>query len=137
MAEHIPTDAQNLTGVWNGLFTHPDHEPVSFVATLIDTGAMLSGSTHDEKCMMRGCPRRTHNAILDGRRNGSAVSFTKTYDPPGFGYDAVVYDGALNADATEIDGQWSIPAFFLSGKFLMIRSNSLTRQRSKAARERV
>jgi len=114
---------------------HPHHEPVSFTATLIDTGSVLGGTTH-EKCMMPGCPRRTHNALLDGSRNGGVVSFTKTYDPPGFGYDTVMYQGTLNADATEIDGRWSIPRDYLSGKFLMIRSNAAARRRVGAVLER-
>jgi len=135
MAGDTPTGAHDLTGVWHGLFIHPGHEPVSFIATLIDTGAMLSGSTH-EKCMVSICPRRTHDALLDGRRAGSVVSFTKTYDPPGFGYESVMYEGTLNADATEIDGRWSIPRDYLSGKFLMIRSNAAARRRVGAVLER-
>jgi hypothetical protein len=82
------------------------------------------------------CPRRTHNALLDGRRNGSVVSFTKTYDPPGFGYDTVIYEGTLNADATEIDGHWGIPRDRLSGKFLMIRSSASASRRVGAVLER-
>jgi hypothetical protein len=135
MAGNNATDAVDLTGVWDGLFTHPGHEQVSFTATLIDTGTTLSGSTH-EKCMMPACPRRTHNALLDGSRSGSSLSFTKTYDPPGFGYDIVLYEGTLNADATEIDGRWSIPRD-LSGKFLMIRSGASVARRVDAVRERV
>ena len=43
----MATDAQNLTGVWQGLYTYPNSESVSFVATLIDSGGALSGSTHE------------------------------------------------------------------------------------------
>jgi hypothetical protein len=34
-------DARNLTGVWQGLYTYPNGESVSFVATLIDSGGAL------------------------------------------------------------------------------------------------
>ena len=42
----MPKDARNLTGVWQGLYTYPNGESVSFVATLIDSGGALSGSIH-------------------------------------------------------------------------------------------
>ena len=109
----------SLTGVWDGTFVQPGVGAVTFIATLIETGGALSGSV-TEPCMMPGCPRSEHNAQLSGSRSGRAVSFIKRYDPPGYGYDAVTYEGSVNADATEIDGRWRIPG--ISGTFLMIRS---------------
>ena len=32
------------------------------------------------------------------------------------------YEGAVNADATEISGRWQLPGVNLSGTFLMVRS---------------
>jgi hypothetical protein len=58
--------------------------------------------------------------MLSGQRAGNAVSFVKSYDPPGFGYSSVSYEGELNGDGTEIAGHWSIPRAGLSGEFLMI-----------------
>lgn len=92
-----------------------------FTATLIDTGSLITGSTH-EPCNVADCPVRTHHAILSGERTGWAVSFNKTYDPPGFGYDVVNYAGTLSADGMEIAGRWHIPRSSLSGEFLMIRA---------------
>lgn len=109
-----------LTGVWDGTFVQQGVGTVTFLATLIEAGGALSGSV-TEPCMMPGCPRETHNASLSGSRSGSAVSFVKRYEPPGYGYDAVTYEGALNADATEIDGRWRVAG--LSGTFLMIRAS--------------
>jgi hypothetical protein len=126
-------DANSLTGIWNGLFTQAGSAPISFLATLIETGESLSGSTR-EPCMIPGCPRKTHDAVLSGRRHGSAVAFTKTYDPPGWGYDHVEYEGTLNADATEIDGRWVVPG--LSGKFLMIRSGGMKTAQTNSVLER-
>jgi hypothetical protein len=111
--------SNSLTGVWDGTFIQPGVGAVTFLATLIETGGALSGSV-TEPCMMPGCPRSEHNAQLAGSRSGSAVSFVKRYEPPGYGYDTVTYEGSVNADATEIDGRWRIPG--ISGTFLMIRS---------------
>jgi hypothetical protein len=111
--------SNSLTGVWDGTFIQPGVGAVTFLATLIETGGALSGSV-TEPCMMPGCPHSEHNAQLAGSRSGSAVSFVKRYEPPGYGYDTVTYEGSVNADATEIDGRWRIPG--ISGTFLMIRS---------------
>ena len=73
-----------------------------------------------EPCMTPDCPLSIHKASIAGHRSGSAVSFVKRYEPPGYGYDKVIYEGLVNADATEIDGRWRLPG--LSGTFLMVRS---------------
>jgi len=115
----MPADAHNLTGVWQGLYTYPDGESVSFVATLIDSGGALSGSTH-EPCTDPAAPSGTLYATLAGNRGGSAVTFRKTYDGDLRRYRAVDYAGTLSAEATEVEGRWTIPGVW-SGTFLMIR----------------
>ena len=109
----------SLTGVWDGTFVQPGDGMVTFLATLIDSGGALTGNV-TEPCISAGCPLSTHNASIAGHRSGSAVSFVKRYEPPGYGYDTVLYEGVVNADATEIDGRWRVPGF--SGAFLMVRS---------------
>ncbi|MBR0718748.1 hypothetical protein [Bradyrhizobium liaoningense] len=109
----------NLTGVWDGTFVQPGAGMVTFTATLIEAGGALGGSV-TEPCMMRECTLSTHNSSIAGHRSGSRVSFVKRYEPPGYGYDTVVYEGTVNADATEIDGRWRLPGN--SGTFLMVRS---------------
>jgi hypothetical protein len=113
---------QNLTGVWNGLYTYSSGLSVSFVATLVDGGSALSGTTHEPNVL--GSPSGgTLFALLSGGRHGRAISFVKTYDEVGPKlYYPVHYEGALNADATEIEGRWRI-GDGTTGKFLMIRSN--------------
>src|SRR5438477_9149963 len=123
-----------LTGVWDGTFIQPGVGAVTFLATLIEAGGALSGSV-TEPCMMPGCPRSEHNALLAGGRSGSAVSFVKRYEPPGYGYDTVHYEGSVNADATEIDGRWRVPGTPFSGTFLMVRSSQPAE--SIAAEERM
>ncbi len=112
----------SLTGVWDGTYIQPYVGIVTFLATLT------------EPCVMPGCPVSTHNASIAGHRSGSAVSFVKRYDPPGYGYNRVAYEGAVNADATEIHGRWKLPG--MSGTFLMVRSTRTaqsvaTEQRTK------
>ena len=111
----------NLTGVWDGTYLQPRVGIVTFVATLIDSGGALAGDV-TEPCMTPGCPLSTHNASIAGHRSGRAVSFVKRYEPPGYGYSSVSYEGSVNADATEIDGRWKVPGIALSGTFLMVRS---------------
>ncbi|MFH0303442.1 hypothetical protein AAFX91_41305 [Bradyrhizobium sp. 31Argb] len=111
----------SLTGVWDGSYIQPQAGMVTFLATLIEAGGALGGSV-TEPCMMPGCPLSTHNASIAGQRSGSAVSFVKRYEPPGYGYDTVQYEGVVNAEATEIDGRWRLPGSTLSGTFLMVRS---------------
>jgi hypothetical protein len=125
----MDAQTQNLTGVWNGLYSYPDGRSVTFVATLIDSGSTLSGSTH-EPCIGGDCPSATLFATLMGSRSGSAVTFRKTYEADSPRYGTVNYEGTLNADATEIEGRWMIPGVW-SGKFLMIRP-----QRDAARTER-
>ncbi len=112
----------SLTGVWDGTYTQPGVGIVTFLATLIETGGALGGSV-TEPCVVAAHPSSTLNASIAGHRSGSAVSFVKRYEPPGYGYDKVSYEGAVNAEATEIDGRWRIPGTAYSGTFLMVRSS--------------
>ena len=116
------SNGQDLTGIWNGLYSYASGRSVSFVATLIDAGGGgLFGSTHEPDVMGAGSGQMLL-AQLAGSRNASAIAFVKTYDNPEDGYYyPVAYEGALNGDATEIEGRWSI-SDHMSGKFLMIRS---------------
>ncbi len=113
--------SESLTGVWDGTYTQPGVGIVTFLATLIESGGALGGNV-TEPCVMPACPISTHNASIAGQRSGSTVSFVKRYEPPGYGYDKVAYEGVVNAEATEIDGHWKLPGTALSGTFLMVRS---------------
>lgn len=110
---------QNLTGIWHGLYSYLDGRPtVSFVATLIEAGAAVSGTTHESS----DGPGATLYATLSGRRQGASVAFLKTYNRAGARYfSAIAYQGMLSGDGTEIEGGWLIPGDS-RGKFLMIRS---------------
>ena len=135
MTEHARQGPENLTGVWQGLYTYPYGQSVSFVATLIDSGGSFSGTIH-EPCVLGDSPNKTLYATLDGTRQDSAVSFLKTYQDAGPNYGSVQYDGALNGDATEIEGRWNIGGVW-SGKFLMIRSAGKAAEVEQKVSERV
>jgi hypothetical protein len=112
------TDAENLTGIWQGRHSYPFGPSVSFVATLIDSGGSFTGSTHEPCSFDSG---RTIFAMLEGSLDGRVVSFLKRYQDAGPLYAATVkYRGTLSQDATEIAGRWAILAIF-SGKFVMTR----------------
>jgi hypothetical protein len=125
----------NLTGIWHGLYTYPlGNVSVAFVATLIDAGNALSGSTH-EPCVFGGDPSQTLFAMIDGRRHDRAITFLKIYDGANPAFGTVAYDGTLSPDGTEIEGHWMIPGTW-SGTFLMIRpagrSEAVTRRISES-----
>jgi hypothetical protein len=123
----MSTASHNLTGVWHGLYSYAAYrEPVYFVATLIDAGSFVSGTTHESEVGETGAPL-TLFASVDGVKSGNGVSFTKLYDGSAGWDHAVAYDGVLNGDATEIEGTWRINAE-ASGRFLMIRSRGATEQ---------
>jgi hypothetical protein len=114
----VDTGGANLTGIWNGLYTYSDGRSVSFVATLIDGGGSLTGTTHEAD----GFGNETLCANLAGGHCDGAVTFTKTYIRPGALYRSPIsYRGALSSDGTEIEGRWTIRSMWASGKFLMIR----------------
>ncbi len=134
MTEPVRDGERNLTGVWNGLYSYPDGRSTSFVATLIEAGGSLSGTTHEPSALD---PPATLFASLVGSRSDAAVHFIKTYDRPDpYHASPIVYEGALNGDGTEIEGRWTIVKIW-SGKFLMIRSPGLEAKAERKVFERI
>ena len=124
----IDAASETLTGVWQGLYNDPQGQ-VSFTATLMELGPMLSGTTHED---MRG---EEFFAMIEGRRSGRDVRFTKTYDGSGRFNHSLAYEGRLSAGGTEIEGRWS--ASGLNGTFMMIRSGGKSASVAKRAYEEV
>lgn len=128
--------AENLTGVWQGLFTYPRVlRAGNFSATLIETASHLSGSTSE--VWTTGGPRagETVLAMLAGSRSGMSVHFTKTYEGPLRPNHSVEYEGTLTEDFLEIEGRWFIPGSW-AGRFLMIRSGGRPVEAAREAFER-
>lgn len=118
MSEAPSDTATNLTGVWRGLYVYPAGAVEGFVANLLQTGDLLTGTTHEPHSYGHASADTLY-ALIDGRRDGGVVGFTKTYDGTGGWSHAVRYDGMLNGDGDEIEGVWRIGAD--TGRFLMIR----------------
>ncbi len=117
--------SENLTGVWHGLYSYELYrEPVYFVATLIDSGTFISGTTHESEVGETGAPL-TLFATIEGTSAGGDVVFTKSYDGSGGWDHSVAYVGRLSADACEIEGRWTIGRK-AEGRFLMIRNSGVT-----------
>jgi hypothetical protein len=132
----MPDHDKSLTGVWNGRYSYPAAlPPVSFVATLIETKNYITGSTHEASSAV-GAGGAMAFATLDGARGGSRITFTKTYENlPADSNRAVHYAGTLNADGTEISGNWNIPGNW-SGNFVMIRAKRQVSSSKRRVEER-
>jgi hypothetical protein len=114
--------AEDLSGEWRGIFNYPASAgpPTEFTAVLHDAAGALSGTTA-EPSLSGG----TIEARIDGRRQGSGVTFTKLYDPDAAGlYDTVAYTGEVDADGLEITGRWDIPGYG-GGTFIMVRDTGV------------
>ena len=72
---------------------------------------------------------------MDGRREGTQVSFLKTYDGTEGWKHTVGYDGTLNGDATEIAGHWYVDGS--SGPFVMTRAGAAEEAELRKALEPV
>lgn len=121
------TAKESLTDIWHGLYTYASQpEPVYFVATLIQSGMLLMGTTHESAEGRTGAPL-TLFASLDGRLDQDIVTFTKIYDGSHGWHHQVAYEGLLNGERTEIEGHWRIAPgngqMGARGRFLMIRSS--------------
>jgi hypothetical protein len=129
-------NAENISGVWHGIYSYADGHSLSFIATLLQIGSDLSGTT-EEPCTPGGGPTDVMVATLSGRSDGSAVQFVKTYQGRNPYYASpVAYEGRLNGDATEIEGRWTIHRAG-SGTFLMIRTGGKKAAAARKATERV
>ncbi|MCA0407067.1 MAG: hypothetical protein LCH39_13065 [Proteobacteria bacterium] len=125
-----------LTGVWHGLYTYRgEPEPVYFVATLIQSGAYLSGSTLESAIGRAGTPL-TLTALIEGARDENHIHFIKRYDGSAGWYHGVDYAGVLNEERTEIEGRWTIGSA-ANGRFLMIRSSGASERAVRRSFERV
>ena len=123
---------ENLTGIWQGYYLYPrGGAPVSFVATLLESGRFVTGTTHEAATQGR-IIGQTLYAMVSGARVGMTVSFVKSYTHSGenTGYEMpITYQGVISADGSVIEGNWTIYAGF-SGRFAMTRP-----RRAEARRE--
>lgn len=111
--------ALDVTGQWDGQFSYPHTlTPECFCASLFENGGHIGG-TVTERATSGANAGACFIATMRGERNSTRVRFTKTYED-GVRQHAVLYTGTLNADGSEIAGEWRIAGSW-SGPFLMIR----------------
>lgn len=129
----MSSDPLDCSGAWDGVFNYARGMPPNgFRAELVDHAGAISGETYERSDSPhdRG---QTVVALLDGRRDGSAVTFTKRYDDLDRAHYQVMYVGRLSPDGDEITGEWDIPGVW-SGTFLMVRHDrrGVAEQRERA-----
>jgi len=78
----------------------------------------------------------TLHAVIEGRREGDRVVFTKRYDYLPRADYAIDYEGVLAPGSDEIEGRWTIPGIW-SGSFLMVRQGRQSEAIERQASEKV
>jgi hypothetical protein len=111
----------DLSGRWTGMFNYPGpFPPVGFEAELRDDGGSISGTIFEADENPHGTGETLHS-IVEGSRQGSAVTFSKMYEDAERMPEPVFYSGTIQPDGNEISGRWEIPGHW-SGTFLMVRN---------------
>lgn len=114
----------DLSGRWTGMFNYPGPlPPVAFEAELWDAGGCFTGTVSEPDGTPNG-PGGALRAIVEGQRQGSAVTFAKMYEDAERRPEPVFYSGTIQPDGNEISGRWEIPGHW-SGTFLMIRDSGV------------
>ncbi len=117
--------AADLNGRWTGVYNYPGAlPPVGFEAELRDEGGSITGTISEPAEGSLGIAGTLHS-IVEGSREGAAVSFTKMYEDEEWMPEPVFYSGTVQPDGNEISGRWEIPGQW-SGTFLMVRNPGAT-----------
>ena len=110
----------DLSGDWIGNYTYSGElEPFSFQARLVELDGRIAGETSESGCQWDSAD--PVHALLEGRRVGAEVDFTKVYDT--IEDDPVFYEGSVDDQGMEIHGTWTIIGVW-SGSFVMRRTVS-------------
>lgn len=121
-------DENDLSGQWAGIFNYPaEFPPNSFEAELRDAGGVVTGLITQPREVF-DIPGPSRQAVIEGQRAGSQLSFVKIYDD--LERPTVHYRGTIQPGGDEIEGIWTIPGDW-SGTFMMVRA-----RKEKAAEER-
>jgi len=126
----------DLSGRWHGFYSYAGHaHACAFEAELRDHEGELVGESF-EVAHFEPSPGSTLTASLEGRRNGTAVDFAKTYDEVALAGYSIHYAGTLAPGGDEIEGNWAIPGQG-SGTFLMVREGAAEAEEERKAAETV
>jgi hypothetical protein len=128
--------SSDLSGHWTGMFNYPGpFPPVGFEAELRDLGGSITGTVSEPDENPYGTAG-TLQAIVEGARQGAAVTFTKIYEDAERMPEPVFYSGTIQPDGNEINGHWEIPGHW-SGTFLMVRNSGAAEAVEEQASEEV
>ncbi|HEX8223606.1 MAG TPA: hypothetical protein VF605_07300 [Allosphingosinicella sp.] len=132
---NAPADL-DLSGRWTGMFNYPGpFPPVGFEAELRDLGGSITGTVSEPDEDPYGTGGTLH-AVVEGSRQGSAVTFSKMYDDAERMPEPVFYSGTIQPDGNEISGRWEIAGQW-SGTFLMVRHPGAAEAAEEEAGEEV
>lgn len=111
----------DLSGAWVGIYNYPHSwPPTRFQATLHDADGRLTGETQEQDHGFTA--GATLRALVEGRREGSAVTFVKIYEDQDFNPEFVRYEGNVQPGGDEISGRWEVPGVW-AGTFIMTRES--------------
>jgi hypothetical protein len=117
-----------LSGDWLGFYYYDfPCPPTEFEAAIRDDGGLITGVT-TETFEGPGRAATVLQAVIDGRREGLSVRFTKIYDDLELTPDIIAYQGTVQPGGDAIEGTWTIEGDG-SGTFMMMR------KRKEAAKE--
>ena len=126
----------DLSGGWTGMFNYPGPiPPVGFEAELRDDGGCITG-TVTEPDEDPSAIEATRRAIVEGSRQGGALTFTKIYEDAERMPEPVFYSGTIQPDGNEVSGRWEIAGHW-SGTFLMVRDPGVAEAVSEEVGEEV
>lgn len=108
----------DVSGVWYGRYfaSTAGADENSFIAHLAEDAGGVSGTITEPDDSGAEAIRR---AFVDGSRSGTALRFTKQYDPAGPLAHCVAYSGTISDDGSEVTGTWRFSGYH--GSFVMNR----------------
>ena len=124
----------NLSGRWSGIFNYPSlFPPNTFEAVIQDQGGVIAGVITQPREAFEP-PGPSRHAIIEGRRDGSSLTFVKFYDD----LDRATphYHGRIQPGGDEVHGEWTIPGDW-SGTFIMIREGKAAAEEERRVGEEV
>lgn len=113
----------DMSGFWTGEYRYSsDPLTVRFSASLQESDGVLSGFILEPNTFILNDSDEAH-AVIDGKRLGHGVIFTKLYTTPiDETQPPLLYQGSVNGDFTRVVGVWHFTARSqLTGSFTMSR----------------
>ena len=128
--------ATDLSGEWIGFYNYDfPCPPIQFEASIRESGGLITGVT-TETFDGPGGHGTLLQGVIDGRREGSILRFTKIYDDLALAPNVIHYEGLIQADGDEVEGDWTIPGQG-AGTFMMMRKRGKDAAEARRVEEEV